>query len=100
MIKFAYDTSVSEYIVDHKFDSPQQKIKNSIVHCTRKNKFQSNTSKYKETFASFKRSQPNFSPIIINRSGIERVEKITITIDDFALELTCSFSLRLQALRQ
>ena len=78
MMKYADDT-VSEYIVSHTDNnSSLQEVTDSIVDWSRGNKFQLNPSKCKEFVVSFKRNQPNFPPISINGSQIERVEKLSI----------------------
>ena len=78
MMKYADDTNVSEYIVDHNDDSSLQQVTDSIVDWSRRNKFQLNLSKCKEFVVSFKRNQPNFPTISTNGSQIERVEKLSI----------------------
>ena len=78
MMKYADDTNVSEYIVGHTDNSSLQEVTDSIVDWSRRNKFQLNPSKCKEFVVSFKRNQPNFLPISINGSQIERVEKLSI----------------------
>ena len=77
-MKYADDTNVSEYIVGHTDNSSLQEVTDSIVDWSRRNKFQLNPSKCKEFVVSFKRNQPNFPPISINGSHIERVEKLSI----------------------
>ena len=78
MMNYADDTNVSEYIVDHTDNSSLQEVTDSIVDWSRRNKFQLNPSKCKELVVSFKRNKPNFPPISINGSQIERVEKLSI----------------------
>ena len=79
MMKHADDTNVSEYIVGHTDNnSSLQEVTDSIVDWPRGNKFQLNLSKCKEFVVFFKRNQPNFPPISINGSQIERVEKLSI----------------------
>ena len=78
-MKYADDTNVSEYIVDHTDNSSLQEVTDSIVGWSRSNKFQLNPSKCKEFVVSaFKGNQPNFPPISINGSQIGRVEKLSI----------------------
>ena len=76
-MKYADDTNVSEYIVGHTDNSSLQEVTDSIVDWSRRSKFQLNPSKCKEFVVSFKRNQPNFPPISINGSQIERVEKLS-----------------------
>ena len=79
MMKYKDDTNVLEYIVGHTDNnSSLQEVTDSIVDWSQRNKFQLNPSKCKEFVVSFKRNQPNFPPISINGSLIERVEKLLI----------------------
>ena len=78
MTKYADDTNVSEYIVDHADNSSLQEVTDSMVDWFQRNKFQLNPPKCKEFVVSFKRNQPNFPPIIINGPQIERAEKLSI----------------------
>ena len=78
MMKYADDTNVSEYITDQAENSSLQEVTNSIVDWSERNKFQLNPSKCKEFVVSFKRNEPNFSPISINESQIERADKLSI----------------------
>ena len=78
MMKYADDTNVSEYITDHAENSSLQEVTNSIVDWSERNKFQLNPSKCKEFVVSFKRNEPNFSPISIDESQIERADKLSI----------------------
>ena len=78
MMKYGDDTNISEYIVGHTDNSSLQEVTDSIVDWSRRNKFQLNPSKCKDFVVSFKRNQPNFPPISINGSQIERVEKLSI----------------------
>jgi hypothetical protein len=78
MMKYADDTNVSEYITDQAENSSLQEVTNSIVDWSERKKFQLNPSKCKEFVVSFKRNEPNFSPISINESQIERADKSSI----------------------
>ena len=49
MMKYADDTNVSEYIVDHADSSSLQEVTDSIVDWSRRNKFQLNPSKCKNS---------------------------------------------------
>ena len=77
-MKYADDNNVSEYITDQAENSSLQEVTNSIVDWSEINKFQLNPSKCKEFVVSFKRNEPNFSPISINESQIERADKLSI----------------------
>ena len=78
MMKYADDTNVSEYITDQAENSSLQEVTNYIVDWSERKKFQLNPSKCKEFVVSFKRNEPNFSPISINESQIERADKLSI----------------------
>ena len=78
MFKYADDTNVSEYIINHSSGSHLQGVTDSIVNWSRRNKFELNPSKCKEMMITFQRNQPDFTPITINGTTINRVKKATI----------------------
>ena len=78
MLKYADDTNFCEYIANYASGSHLQGVTDSIVDWSRSNKFELNPSKCKEMMITFQRNQPDFTPITINGTTINRVRKATI----------------------
>ena len=74
-MKYADETNVSEYIVDHSDYSSLQELTDSYSWLVSMKQV---PSKCKGFAVSFKKNRPNFPPISINGLQIERVEKLSI----------------------
>ena len=75
MLKYADDTEISEYILVSACSSNIQCVTNSIINWTQQNKFELNPLKCKEILVNFNREQPDYPPIFVNGTIIERVKK-------------------------
>ena len=76
MFKYADDTEISEYILGSAcLSNNMQCVTNFIINWSQQNKFELNPLKCKEIMVNFNRDQPDYSPILVNRSSIERVKK-------------------------
>ena len=78
MFKYADDTETSEYILDSACSSNMQCVTNSIINWSQQNKFELNPLKCKEIMINFNREQPDYPPILVNGTIIERVRKVEI----------------------
>ena len=75
MFKYADDTEISEYILGSTCLSNMQCATNFIINWSQQNKFELNPLKCKEIMVNFNREQPDYSPILVNRTSIERLKK-------------------------
>ena len=55
-----------------------QCVKNSIINWSQQNKFELNPLKCKEIMVNFSREQPDYPPILVNGTIIERVKKAEV----------------------
>ena len=55
-----------------------QCVTNSIVDWSQQNKFELNPLKCKQIMVNFSRTQPDYPPILVNGTTIERVKKAEI----------------------
>ena len=78
MFKYADDTEISEYILGSACSSNMQYVTNSIITWSQQNKFELNPLKCKEIMVNFSREQPDYPPILVNGTIIERVKKAEI----------------------